>query len=475
MSFTGNKEIINKAQFDKMKLDGTAILNNMKYISKDYPSGITISTATANFNSTNASLSNFSGNYMGSDFSGNGTLNNLVSFIARNETLTGTINASVDQMDLNAWMGTTATGPSTAVNVPASGPAPAPPPAASPFLVPANMNITLNAKANKVVYDKVDYNNINGVVVLNDETVKFQNIKAAALDGTIALSGTYSTRLNKAKPDISMNYDIANMDVQKVFYAFNHAQSLMPIGKFLAGRLSSQLSMTGNLEGNMFPDLKSLTGKGSLLLLEGVLKKFTPLEKIADMLQIEQLHSISIKEIKNYIEFANGKVMVKPFTLKIDSIEMLISGFHSFDQSIDYAIQMKLPRSVLGSKGNAFVTNLASETVNHGLPFKLGSTINLSIKVNGTLSNPIIGINFKGMVDDIVKDMESQAKDFLQAKLDSMKQKTKDSLVSVQKILEQKLKDKLKDQLFGKDTTHQQNNNPVDTSKRIRVRLLRIH
>ena len=99
----------------------------------------------------------------------------------------------------------------------------------------------------------------------------------------------------------------------------------------------------------MMPDLKSLTGNGDLLLIEGVLKKFQPLEKLASTLQIEQLKDISVKDIKNYIEFANGKVLVKPFTVKVQDIEMQIGGMHGFDQSLDYIIQMKVPRKYLGS------------------------------------------------------------------------------------------------------------------------------
>ena len=66
------------------------------------------------------------------------------------------------------------------------------------------------------------------------------------------------------------------------------------------------------------------------------MKKFAPLEKFASTLQIDELKSITIKDIKNYIEFANGKVLVKPFTIKVKDIEMEIGGMHGFDQSIDY-------------------------------------------------------------------------------------------------------------------------------------------
>ncbi len=284
------------------------------------------------------------------------------------------------------------------------------------------------------------------------------------MEGNVVINGSYATKLNKKEPDISLNYDIKDMDVQKAFLSYNTIQALMPIGKFLAGKLNSQLSLTGNLYGDMMPRLNSLNGKGNLLLLKGVLKNFAPLEKLATALQIDRLKSISVQDIKNYFEFANGKVYIKPFTLRIDSIEMLISGFHGFDMSIDYAIKLKLPRKILGAKGNNLVNDLVASAASRGLPFKLGETISLDIKMTGSISNPYIGISLKGTVDDVVKDMEQQAKDFIQAKLDSAKQKTKDSLQGIKKIIEDKLKEKLKEQLFGKDTASK--NIPLDSSQK---------
>jgi hypothetical protein len=454
LGFAGNKTAINQKQYDKVLLNGTAALSNLNYKSKEYPSGITIAGTQLLFNQKNVTLSNLSGNYLGTNFTANGILNNLIGYAMQDQPLTGNLNVNADKMNLNDWMGTAETTPATASS---SSP--------DPFLVPADVNFTIKATAGQVKYDKVDYDNVNGTLVLNDEKVTLQNVKTDVLDGNVVLNGSYSTKLNKKEPDIGLSYDIKDMDIQKAFLSYNTIQALMPIGKFLAGKLNSQLSLTGNLNGNMMPDLSSLSGKGNLLLLQGVLKKFAPLEKLAAVLQIDRLKSISVKDIKNYIEFANGKVLVKPFTLKIDDIEMQIGGFHGFDQSIDYAIQMKLPRSIMGAKGNDLVSNLAAQANSKGIPLKLSETINLDIKMTGSISNPYIGINLKGMADDVVKDMEQQAKDFVQAKLDSAKQKVKDSLQAVKQQMTDKIKDKLKEQIFGKDTTTQ-TTNPQDTSQK---------
>lgn len=441
LGFSGNNDAIKQEKFDEIVLNGNAGLSNVKFVSADYPKGVIISSTQLNFNGRTVSLSQLNGNYLGSNFSATGVLNNLVGFAIQDQELSGNLNVKADKINLNDWMGTTESSTTPTAQT-------------DPFLVPANINFTINAFADNVRYDKVDYNNVNGTLILNDEKATLKDIKTNVLGGTAIVNGSYSTKLNKTEPDIGLTYDIKNVDVQKAFQSYVTIQSLMPIGKFLAGKLSSQLSLTGNLNGSMMPDLNSLSGKGNLLLLQGVLQKFAPLEKLASALQIDRLKSISVKDIKNYIEFANGKVMVKPFTIKVDQIELEIAGFHGFDQSMDYAIQMKLPRSVLGTKGNNLVNGLFAKANSKGIPIKPSETVNLSVKMTGSISNPNVGIDLKEIAGDALDDIKEQAKDFVQGKIDSTKQKVKDSLNAVKQQVTDKLKDKLKEKILGKDTTN---------------------
>jgi len=451
--FKGNKAAIDKGEYDKITLNGSVGASNVKYVSKEYASGISIPSVNATFNPKNVTINNFSGNYLKSNFEGNGSLDNVIGYGLKDEPLKGTLNVSVDKMNLNEWMGTTETTSTETAST-----------SSEPFLVPANLNLTINAKAGNVKYDKVDYNNINGTITLANETVTLKNLKTDALEGTVTFNGSYSTLNSKKDPAIAINYDIKDVDVQKAFLAYNTFEKLMPIGQFLDGKLNSQLNMTGNLNGNMFPDLSTLTGKGNLLLLEGVLKKFAPLDKIASTLQIKELQSISLKDIKNTFEFANGKVLVKPFTVKVSDIEMQIGGMHGINQAIDYIVQMKVPRKYLGTSGNNLVNGLVTQANSKGIPVKMDDMIDLNVKLGGTITSPTIKTDLKEVAGDAVQNLEQQAKDFAQQKVDSAKQTIKDSLTSVKKQVTEDVKKEVLKQLSGnKDSL---SGNQADTTKK---------
>ncbi|HET6768831.1 MAG TPA: AsmA-like C-terminal region-containing protein [Chitinophagaceae bacterium] len=452
LGISGNKTAIDKGEYDKININGNAIINNLKYVSKDYPKGITVSATNMEFIDKMVLCKNFNGSYLNSDFTGKGVLDNLIGFIMQDQKLTGELNITADKINLNDWMGTDTT--TTTTTTSPSG----------PFIVPANIDMTINAKAGKVKYDKVDYNNVNGTVVLADETVKLKDVKTEALDGTMNLNGSYSTKTNKKDPVININYDVKDLDIQKTFYAFNTVQKLMPIGQFLGGRLQSQLSMTGNLNGNMMPDLNTLSGKGNLLLIEGLLKKFAPLEKLANALQIDHLKSITLRDVRQFIEFANGKVLVKPFNVKINDIEMQIGGLHGFDQSIDYIIEMKLPRKYLGSEGDNLVNGLVTQATSKGIPVKLSEMIDLSVKMGGTVTNPSLKIDLQKVAGDATDALKEQAKDFAKQKIDSAKARTKDTLNVIKDKVKAEAKEKLLERVFGNDTLKA--NSPADSSKK---------
>lgn len=460
----GTMEALQKQQYENFQAAGTMELKDFLYASKDYPDGVALNNLLLTFNPKNVTLNNINGKYLNTNFAGNGVLNNLLPYMLNNQPLDGQLTVKADRVNLNDWMGVstdTATTASTSSTT------------SAPFLVPNNINFDINAQVDKVRYDKVDLDNLSGKLRIADETVHLQNVSANALDGSMAVNGSYSTKVDKQHPDISMAYDVKGLNIEKTFNAFNTVQMLMPIAKFLSGKVSSQMSMTGKLGENMMPDLNSLTGQGNLLLLEGVLKKFAPVEGLARTLNIKELETITLKDVKNRIEFANGKVAIKPFKLNVKDIDMEIGGMHGLDQSLAYGLNLKVPRALMGDKGNQLVNNLVAQANKKGVPAKVSDVVDLNVKVGGTLLKPTFQTDLKQAGNDLVADLKQQTLDFAQQKVDStktaVKTAVKDTLQSVKNQVVQAAGNEIKNKLLGKDTTNPTNidikNNLKETGK----------
>jgi hypothetical protein len=446
----GNVKEIEQQRYNNFYSEGTIMLDGFNYTSVEYPTGIKVNKLHSFFTPTKIDLSDLDGQYMGTNFTGGGQINNLLSYLLNGKPLRADLNINADQLNLNDWIGV----PAETSGKPAT--------ATTPFVVPGNLDISLNTKIGKLHYDKLDIQNLAGTVQVADETVKLNDVSGNALDGTIKINGSYSTKESKTKPAVAMSYDVAQVDIQKTFYAFNSSQKLMPIGKYIAGKLTSVLTANGKLGDGMSIDMNTISGNGNLFLIEGFLSKFAPLDKIATVLNVKQLEQISLKDVKTYFEFANGKLLVKPFTVKVKDIVMEIGGLQGFDESLNYAINLKLPRALMGTQGNQLINNLFASVNTKGIPLKPSDVVSLKLAMGGTIRNPTIKVDLKQTGETLADQMKEQVKDFAQAKIDSAKSAAKDTLNSIKKNLSDLAKEELRKKILGvKDTATIKDSTPV--------------
>jgi hypothetical protein len=452
LTFKGNKAAIDKKEYEKINTSGNLNISDLDYVSKDYPQGVRVKNAGFIFNPKNIILNSLSAAYLSSNITANGSLDNAIGYALKDEPIAGNLNVQVDKLNLNDFMGT-----DTASNENQTS---------DPFVVPKNVSFVLNADVDKMIYDKTEYDNLKGSVIIKDQMVDLRNIEMNALGGTINMNGSYSTKNDKLHPDVALNYDVKNLDAQKTFFAFNTVQKLMPVGKFISGIINSQLSMTGKLGLDMAPDIATLTGKGDVLLLNGFLQKFAPVEKLAQTLNISQLTDFALKDIKTYFDFANGKVLVKPFHVKVKDIDMEIGGVHGIDQSIDYVIGMKFPRSLMGAQGNALINNLAQKASSTGIPVKVSDSVNLTVRMEGSITNPIIKTNLKESAESIATEMKQQATEFVKTQIDSTKNTVLDSAKAIKNQVKDLKEDIAKQLIGGKKDSASSEEKPLENAKK---------
>jgi len=134
--------------------------------------------------------------------------------------------------------------------------------------------------------------------------------------------------------------------------------------------------------------------------------------------------------------------------VKVKDIDMVIGGTHGFDQSMDYLIQMKLPRKYLGSRGNALINNLVTQASNKGVPVTVGDIVNLKINMRGSITDPTLKTDLREVAGDATAELKQQAVDFAKAKVDSTKTAVKDTMNSVKKQVVENLKQDLTKQLL---------------------------
>jgi len=146
------------------------------------------------------------------------------------------------------------------------------------------------------------------------------------------------------------------------------------------------------------------------------------------------MHNLNIS-----FKFANGRVYLDPFDYKVGNITGTIAGSNGFDETIDYGMDIQMPRSELGGQANALIDNLVSQANSKGAKVSVGEKINLTVKFGGTVTKPTVKIDTKNAANDAVNGLKQQAQAALDKAKADAEAKAKAAADSLKNVAEQKV------------------------------------
>ncbi len=403
-----NTEVFDRFDFE---LDGQADI--IRY--EDYKLLNTI--AKGNMTSNKLEIDKFSTKVGKSDIQAKGEVRNIFDYLFENGTIHGEVDLAGNFLDLNELMGTTEASTKEL---------------AEPILVPEKIDMTFNSDIDRVLYDDMDLRDVRGKLNVKDEAVSMKNIKTKSLGGTIAFTGKYDTK-DKEEPLFEFDNKLTSIDFKKAFNTFNTFQKFAPIGKFLSGSFSSDLKMDGILGKDMIPDLKNLNSEGYLETLNGLISGFQPLNSVGNLLNINELKSTNLKELKTWFTIKDGKIAVEEFPFSAHGIDFKMAGAHGLDQAMDYGIKAKIPRRLLEknsvtSAANKGLQLISKEAKKVGIDLGNGDFVNVLIKVTGSMTDPKTSLKVLGTEDGESLDIVSSVKQQVETKVKEEVQEVKDEV-----------------------------------------------
>lgn len=404
LSMAGKLSDIEKQQYAMVKADGSieATRINLRY--PGIPNAISINSVMMVFSPAFINLTTFAMQTGKSDLSANGKIQNyLPFFLKKDEVLVGNFAVKSNYLDINQLM-PASSGSTKADSVSGKG-----------IEVPGNINMQLKGAFGKLIYDKYTMNNVSGIVSVKDKKITFTDLTMNMIGGAIAISGTYNATI-PAKPLVDMVFDMKNVDVQRAFSTFSTVEKLAPIIAKTKGLISAHLQMKTSLDGNLSPVLSSLTGSGNLLSALLTIANVNTLDKIADVLKMDKLRKWSLEKVNLSYEFMDGKVFVKPFPVTFGNIKANLGGSTGFDKSINYTINLEIPRSEFGGQANNVLNNLVTLANKQGAKFSLGDQVPITLLVGGTILAPKITTNLKRSMNSAIDELKNQAMEELNKK-----------------------------------------------------------
>lgn len=428
----GRMSMIENEQYEDFKADGRLALSGFEYSSPDLPKEVLINDVILDFSPQYVDLSSFDVQIGQSDIQLKGKLENFIPFIFEDGTVSGNLDFTSSLLDINELI------PESEENVVVEEDTSA----LSVVEIPTNIDFLLTAALNRVIYDNIELSNIGGMIKVKDGKAIMDNLKMNLLEGTVTLNGEYNTQ-DMTKPEALLDFDISTINIQSAFNTFNSVQSLAPFARNLNGDMSVQLKYNSLLGSDMLPLLETIEGYGKLQSDSIQMMSSKTFDLISSALKLSDTRTNTFKDLNISFNIHQGRVFVEPFEASLGNIDMVIGGDQGLDQTMNYLVKMKIPRSEFGSGANQVIDNLAAEAQSLGLNIQPGEFVNVDVNVSGTFTDPKIGLGLKesggSAVEQVKQQLEETVKQEIQKKKDEVIERVDEE---AQKLIQQAEKEK---------------------------------
>lgn len=367
---------VDAQRFDRVSAAGTVLASHIGLRSDAIPYPMAVDTAALRFTPRTAQLTAFAGRIGSSDVRATGALDNVIGFLLHDEDLRGRARVASNRFVLDEWKSKDET---TEV-----------------IPVPPHVDFALVASARRVTYGPLTLADVTGDLKVKEQRVTIDNLRMQTLGGTVTASGYYETT-TPARPTFDMTMQLAKVSIPAAFTSLATVQKIAPIAKWAQGNVSGAIAMKGPIGQDMTPVFNALSGKGTVETEQLALSGAPVLEKLGSVLSLDQVKKPALGAIKASFDVADGRVHVQPFAVKMNGIDMTVSGSNGFDQSIRYDLAMAVPHSMLGSAATSTVSRLASQAGKAGIRLAANDVVQLGAQITGTVSDPVVKPSFAGV------------------------------------------------------------------------------
>jgi hypothetical protein len=420
LSFNGNVADLEAGKYEDFNARGLMSLTGFEFESPDLPQKFFIHDARMEFSPRFVELNTFDSRIGESDLKMNGRLENFIPYVFSDQVLKGNLTFTSNLLNLNELMTDDAPVEESTDTIPLSV-----------IEVPANIDFTLASNIGQIKYDNLDIRDARGVIRVIEGKILLENMGMKMLQGDMLMSGEYNTQ-DMTNPFVDFALDIVNFDIPATFDAFVTVQKLAPIAKGLSGAFSTKMKFNSKLGEDMMPVFSTINGFGNLSSSSVELVNVETFDKISNALKLDESKSNVLNDINAKFTIKDGKVIVDPFNIKLRSINMLLGGEHSLDQSMNYLLKLAVPRSEFGSAANEVINNLVASAAAKGLKVDPSEKVNIDVKIGGTLLDPKFSLDMGGAgqasMDQLKEQVQTQIKAEVDEKIDEAETKIREGL-----------------------------------------------
>ena len=361
-------------RYDRISADGTLDVSSLEVRSEALPHPLSIEEGRLRLSPRAAEVSSLRGRVGSSDFAVDGRIDNPLGYALLDEELRGTVDLRSASVDLNEWRSDDEMGR---------------------IEIPDRVDLALTAAVDRLAYGDLDLRNARGAVRVRDRRATLEDFTLELFGGTLAVDGFYDTA-DPGRPAFDVGMRLAGIDVAQAGAALGTLRAFAPVVRYARGRMSTELRLSGALGEDMAPVLEVLAGQGSLETDGLSLQGFPALARLAESLRTDWLREPGLSDVRASFQILDGRLHVRPFDVRLGELSATVAGSQGLDETMDYALELAVPRRLLGAEADRVVASLAQRAQGAGLALEAAEEITLGAKLTGTVTRPAVALDFRG-------------------------------------------------------------------------------
>ena len=177
--------------------------------------------------------------------------------------------------------------------------------------------------------------------MMNNQTLTVDHATLLSMGGKSILSG-YIDGTNPDRFWLNCDASLTNVDIYQLFYQFGDFGQNSITSDNIRGVVNAQIFYQSYISPSLKINPESIYTLGDLVIQEGELIDFKPMYKLSKFLKNKELEHVRFSTLQNQIQIKDQLITIPEMDISSNTLNLKINGTHSFQNEIDYHIQILL-------------------------------------------------------------------------------------------------------------------------------------
>lgn len=299
---------------------------------------INLTTIQANITPHQCKIDKGTGTFGNSDFALSGNIYNIDDFFYGRDLMKGNLELTSNYIDINQILDVI-----NGLGAPDSVMAEKPESSQKePFMVPFGIDLRLNTKIQKALYEDAYFRNIAGHVDLKDGILVLEEMGVTHDAARMQLTALYKSP-RKNHLFLGLDFHLLDIKIDKLIALIPEVDTILPMLKSFAGNAEFHFAIETNLKSDYTLKYSTLRGAAAISGQDLVVLDNETYQNIAKKLMFKKSTQNKIDSLSAEITIFKNEIDVYPFMVSLDKYQAILSGRHRLDMTYDYNISLIKP------------------------------------------------------------------------------------------------------------------------------------